>query len=111
MNMVFHPFCDRATFAERTGITKDVLEKWIRDGRIKTFRIGKRSLIDLRQWIDSEDLTRLASSAAVAERITGGASAASNALRSRKRRTLKAKAPLGNPALNPDSFFHNMKNE
>lgn len=52
MELVFIPFLSRRRFAELVGITEDVLERWIRDGRVKTFKIGKRSLVDLRQWLN-----------------------------------------------------------
>jgi len=51
LDIVFVPFLTRSRFAELVGISEDTLERWIRDGRIKTFRIGKRSLIDMRQWL------------------------------------------------------------
>ena len=50
MDLVFVPFLTRQRFAAMTGVTQDTLERWIRDGRVKTYRIGKRSLVDLRQW-------------------------------------------------------------
>lgn len=49
--LIFVPFLTRARFAALVGITDDVLERWIRDGRIRTYRIGKRSLVDMRQWM------------------------------------------------------------
>lgn len=51
MELVFIPFMDRSAFAQRVGVTEDTLERWIRDGRIKTIQMGKRSLVDLRQWL------------------------------------------------------------
>lgn len=51
MQIVFVPFMDRSAFAQRVGVTEDTLERWIRDGRIKTVQMGKRSLVDLRQWL------------------------------------------------------------
>lgn len=53
MELVFVPFMDRAAFAQRVGVTQDTLERWIRDGRIKTIQMGKRSLVDLRDWLRS----------------------------------------------------------
>lgn len=58
MELVFVPFLSRSRFAELVGISGDVLERWIRDGRVKTFKIGKRSLVDMRQWLDSEEHKR-----------------------------------------------------
>lgn len=51
MDLVFVPFMDRSAFALRVGVTEDVLERWIRDGRVRTFQMGKRSLVDMRQWL------------------------------------------------------------
>lgn len=52
--LVFVPFLTRARFAALVGITEDTLEKWIREDRVRTYRIGKRSLVDLRQWMGRE---------------------------------------------------------
>ncbi|WP_460533606.1 excisionase family DNA-binding protein [Chitinimonas naiadis] len=54
VDLIFVPFLTRARFAELVGITEDTLERWIRDGRIRTHRIGKRSLVDMRQWLADE---------------------------------------------------------
>lgn len=51
MDLVFIPFLTRQRFAEVVGVSQDTLERWIRDGRVRTYRIGKRSLVDLRQWV------------------------------------------------------------
>lgn len=51
MELVFIPFLSRQRFSSLVGVSEDVLERWIRDGRVKTFKIGKRSLVDLRQWL------------------------------------------------------------
>lgn len=61
MEIVFCPFMDRKRFADCVGVSADVVERWIRDGRIKTFQIGKRSLIDMRQWLQSPVTTQGAS--------------------------------------------------
>lgn len=58
MEIVFIPFVSRQRFALLVGISEDVLERWIRDGRVKTFRIGKRSLVDLRQWLSNDGAAR-----------------------------------------------------
>ncbi len=55
MELIFIPFLSRRRFADLVGISEDVLERWIRDGRVKTFKIGKRSLIDLRQWLAEKE--------------------------------------------------------
>lgn len=44
------PFMDRARFCALVGITQNVLAVWVREGRVKTVDMGKRQLIDLRQW-------------------------------------------------------------
>lgn len=54
MELVFVPFLARDRFAALVGVTPDTLERWIRDGRVKTYKMGRRSLIDLRQWLDDE---------------------------------------------------------
>jgi hypothetical protein len=54
MELVFIPFISRERFSYLCGISPDVLERWIRDGRVATFKIGKRSLVDMRQWITSQ---------------------------------------------------------
>jgi predicted site-specific integrase-resolvase len=41
---------DRARFCALVGITQNVLAVWVREGRVKTVDMGKRQLIDLRQW-------------------------------------------------------------
>lgn len=51
MDLLFIPFVTRQRFAALVGVTDDTLERWIRDGRVRTYRMGKRSLVDLRQWI------------------------------------------------------------
>jgi len=53
--LVFVPFMDRKKFAESVGITPDTLERQIRNGKIKTFRLGKRSLVDLRPLLIDGD--------------------------------------------------------
>lgn len=53
-SLVFCPFVTRQKFAEMVGVTEDVLERWIRDGRVVCFRMGKRSLVDLRVWLNSD---------------------------------------------------------
>lgn len=58
MELVFCPFMDRARFAQMVGVTPDVVERWIRDGRVKTYQMGKRSLIDMRQWLTAGDAQR-----------------------------------------------------
>jgi excisionase family DNA binding protein len=50
MDVIFVPFVTRQRFATLVGVTQDTLERWIRDGRVRTYRMGKRSLVDLRQW-------------------------------------------------------------
>ena len=50
MDIIFVPFVTRQRFATLVGVTQDTLERWIRDGRVRTYRMGKRSLVDLRQW-------------------------------------------------------------
>jgi len=54
LQIVFCPFVTRQRFAEMVGVTSDTLERWIRDGRVSTHRIGKRSLVDMRQWLSSD---------------------------------------------------------
>ncbi len=44
------PFMDRSRFCALVGITPNVLAVWVREGRVKTINMGKRSLIDLREW-------------------------------------------------------------
>lgn len=44
------PFMDRQRFCSLVGITPNVLAVWVREGRVKTVSMGKRSLIDLREW-------------------------------------------------------------
>lgn len=51
MLIQFTPFVTRQRFAELVGVTDDTLERWIRDGRVPCFQMGKRSLVDLRVWI------------------------------------------------------------
>lgn len=53
-HLVFIPFLTRDRFSELVGVTPDTLERWIRDGRVVTHRIGKRSLVDMRQWISGD---------------------------------------------------------
>lgn len=55
MDIVFVPFLTRDRFASLVGVTPDTLERWIRDGRVQTYRIGKRSLVDVRQWMRDGD--------------------------------------------------------
>ena len=57
MELVFIPFVSRQRFAQLVGVSEDVLERWIRDGRVKTFKIGKRSLVDLRQWLNEQGVS------------------------------------------------------
>lgn len=54
MELIFVPFLSRDRFAALVGVTPDTLEKWIRDGRVKTYKMGRRSLVDLRQWLSDE---------------------------------------------------------
>jgi hypothetical protein len=58
MQVIFCPFLTREKFAESVGVTQDVLEGWIRRGLVKTKTIGKRSLVDMRQWMDSQESDR-----------------------------------------------------
>lgn len=58
MDIIFVPFLTRERFAALVGITPDVLERWIRDGRVRTFRMGKRSLVDLRQWVRESEVSK-----------------------------------------------------
>ncbi|OYU30722.1 MAG: hypothetical protein CFE39_11965 [Comamonadaceae bacterium PBBC2] len=51
MLIQFTPFVTRQRFAELVGVTDDTLERWIRDGRVPCFQMGKRSLVDMRVWI------------------------------------------------------------
>jgi excisionase family DNA binding protein len=55
MQVMFVPFVTRARFAELVGVSQDTLEHWIRAGRVKTYKIGKRSLVDLRQWFTLQE--------------------------------------------------------
>lgn len=55
VQIVFTPFVTRQRFAEMVGVTDDTLERWIRDGRVPCFKMGKRSLVDLRVWLASGD--------------------------------------------------------
>jgi hypothetical protein len=71
MQLVFIPFMARDKFAAAVGITPDVLERWIRDGRVRTYRIGKRSLVDLRQWAADDTSSR--PRVQTGERAGGGA--------------------------------------
>lgn len=50
LQIVFIPFMTRDLFARHVGITDDTLEGWIRNGYVKVFKIGTRSLVDMRQW-------------------------------------------------------------
>ena len=54
MELIFVPFVTRDRFAALVGVTPDTLERWIRDGRVKTYTMGRRSLVDLRQWLSDE---------------------------------------------------------
>jgi excisionase family DNA binding protein len=55
VQIVFTPFVTRQRFAEMVGVTDDTLERWIRDGRVPCFKMGKRSLVDLRVWLNQSD--------------------------------------------------------
>lgn len=44
------PFMDRARFCALVGITPGVLRNWIKEGRVKTVDMGKRKLVDLREF-------------------------------------------------------------
>lgn len=48
---VFVPFLDRQRFCQLVGVTPAILAVWVREGRIQTISMGKRSLIDLRPWL------------------------------------------------------------
>lgn len=54
MELIFVPFLSRDRFAALVGVTPDTLERWIRDGRVKTYKMGNRSLVDLRQWLSGQ---------------------------------------------------------
>ena len=56
LQIVFTPFVTRQRFAEMVGVTDDTLERWIRDGRVPCFKMGKRSLVDLRVWLSGGDM-------------------------------------------------------
>jgi predicted site-specific integrase-resolvase len=51
MELIFCPFLERKKFCENVGISEAILKKWIYTGEVKTFKIGKRSLVDMRQWL------------------------------------------------------------
>ena len=55
VQIVFTPFVTRQKFCEMVGVSSDVLERWIRDGRVPCFQMGKRSLVDMRVWLGSGD--------------------------------------------------------
>jgi hypothetical protein len=55
VQIVFIPFVSRQRFAELVGVSSDVLERWIRDGRVPCVAMGKYSLVDLRVWLGSGD--------------------------------------------------------
>lgn len=55
-DMLVH-LMDRRKFAEETGVTEHTVEGWIRRGHVKTVRVGKRSLIDLRTF--GQEFTQL----------------------------------------------------
>ncbi len=55
MLIQFTPFVTRQRFAELVGVTDDTLERWIRDGRVPCFQMGKRSLVDMRPWLTSTE--------------------------------------------------------
>lgn len=52
--IIFVPFLTRERFAWHVGITPDIVERWVRDGHLATFKIGKRSLVDMRQWMSKQ---------------------------------------------------------
>lgn len=74
MELVFIPFLSRQRFAELVGISEDVLENWIRKGYVKCHTIGKRSLVDMRQWLDDEEARATHRSTAAQHGQRGGAS-------------------------------------
>lgn len=51
MDLLFIPFLERKKFCASVGITEPTLKKWINTGQVKTFTIGRRSLVDMRQWL------------------------------------------------------------
>lgn len=55
MELVFCPFMTRQKFCESVGVTPDTLENWIRKGYVKCHTIGKRSLVDMRQWLAQQE--------------------------------------------------------
>lgn len=48
--LVLVPFMDRARFCALVGVTQGVLRNWIKEGRVKTVDMGKRKLVDLREF-------------------------------------------------------------
>lgn len=48
---IFVPFLDRQRFCQLVGVTPAILAVWVREGRIQTISMGKRSLVDLRPWL------------------------------------------------------------
>lgn len=55
MDLIFCPFLTRQRFAELVGVSEDVVTNWVRKGYVKCHVIGKRSLIDMRQWLSEEE--------------------------------------------------------
>jgi hypothetical protein len=48
--IIFVPFLTKQKFAASIGVTEDVVTTWIKKDYVKLFHIGRRALIDLRQW-------------------------------------------------------------
>lgn len=85
--IVFCPFMTRERFSELVGVTPDTLERWVRDGRVPVFKMGKRSLVDLRFWITTADTTQ------------GGTSRGLGPQRSEDRRQARVAHPVGNTGI------------
>ena len=93
MLIQFTPFVTRQRFAELVGVTDDTLERWIRDGRVSCFKMGKRSLVDLRVWINDTENTE-GGMGASKPRLTAGAAPARSVART-------AAAPAVRRAITP----------
>ena len=59
VQIVFTPFVTRQKFCEMVGVSGDVLERWIRDGRVPCVAMGKYSLVDLRVWLSIDQTFEL----------------------------------------------------
>lgn len=47
MSTVMPPLLDQGKFADLVGVTRDVVENWVRRGLVPIRKIGKRRLVDV----------------------------------------------------------------